>query len=319
MTEALRTTTDYRPRLEGRVSAKSIELTGEPKPATVPTIVRYWDYAPVLPATGSQTILVVHGFRGDHHGLERVVEQLPGHRVIMPDLPGFGQSPRFTDRTHDVPGYCRLLFQLLEALALSPRIVLLGHSFGSIVASQLAAEHPQRISRLILINPIASPALEGPKGVLAKLARFYYWSAAALPEAAGLALLRSPLMVRAMSISMTKTRTKELRRFIHEQHKAYFSEFADRSMLLETFNASISGYVGEVAGRLSMPTLLVAGGTDKIAPPATQRRLLQALPDGRLHLIDGVGHLIHYEAPEPAGRAIKDFLIATDKSRGNHL
>ena len=49
----------------------------------------YWVYGP---ADSETTIVAVHGFRGEHHGLEPVVAQLPGMRIVSPDLPGFGDS-----------------------------------------------------------------------------------------------------------------------------------------------------------------------------------------------------------------------------------
>ena len=59
--------------------------------------------------------------------------------------------------------------------------------------------------RLVLINPIGAPALEGPKGVLTRLAVLYYTLGARLPERIGTALLRHPLIVRVMSVTMAKT------------------------------------------------------------------------------------------------------------------
>src|SRR5690554_3021439 len=66
----------------------------------------YWDYGP---SDADTTILAVHGFRGEHHGLEPVVAFLPGIRVIMPDLPGFGESPPLPGRAHDLAAYARWL------------------------------------------------------------------------------------------------------------------------------------------------------------------------------------------------------------------
>ena len=298
--------------LAGREHARILDVAGDE--------VHYWDYAPVESAGaaaagtsggtagGTRTIVMVHGFRGDHHGLERVVELLPRHRIIMPDLPGFGASPAFAHGRHDVPGYSTFLGRFLDALDLDPDTVLLGHSFGSIVASHFVAANPQRVSPLILVNPIASPALEGPKGVMTNLAVFYYWASAKLPAALGNALLRSRLIVHAMSVTMAKTRNKPLLAFIHRQHHAYFSGFANRDMLLESFRASVSGTVREVAGELSLPTLLIAGSEDEIATLPTQQTLLDLLPDGELAVIEEVGHLIHYETPEPAAAAIINFL-----------
>nr|WP_269939343.1 alpha/beta hydrolase [Arthrobacter sp. HY1533] len=284
-----------------RESAHILDVSGTP--------VHYWEYSPVSGvSTGSRTIVMVHGFRGDHHGLERVVELLPQHRIIMADLPGFGDSPAFVSGKHDIPGYGAFLGSFLGALDLGPGTVLLGHSFGSIVTSHFVAANPGRVFPLILVNPIASPALEGPKGIMTKLAVFYYWASARLPAGLGNALLRSKLIVRVMSVTMAKTRDPDLLEFIHGQHHAYFSGFANRDMLLESFQASVGGTVREVAARLALPTLLIAGAEDEIATLPHQHKLLELLPDGELVVIDKVGHLIHYETPEPAAAAINDFL-----------
>ncbi|HEV7169039.1 MAG TPA: alpha/beta hydrolase [Micrococcaceae bacterium] len=270
--------------------------------------VEYWDYAPVQTTAQTRTILVVHGFRGDHHGLERVVEALPQMRLIMPDLPGFGLSAALPKDPHDVERYGRFVLELIEVLQLGPDTVLLGHSFGSIVASHFAAGHTHRIAELVLVNPIAAPALEGPKAVLSKLAEFYYLASAKLPARAGNALLRSRLIVHLMSVTMAKTKDQELLHFIHAQHHAYFSLFANRDMLLESFRASVGGTVRQVASRLKLPVLLVAGAEDEIAPLADQHKLLPLLPEAELTVIPGVGHLIHYETPQAAAAAITDFL-----------
>nr|BFF14075.1 hypothetical protein GCM10025699_53780 [Microbacterium flavescens] len=60
---------------------------------------RYWTYEPSGSEEARVTVVAVHGFRGDHHGLEPVVAHLTGVRVIMPDLPGFGESSPSTAST----------------------------------------------------------------------------------------------------------------------------------------------------------------------------------------------------------------------------
>ncbi len=286
--------------LETRSSSATVELDGTP--------VAYWTYEPVQETAATRTILVIHGFRGDHHGLLRVVDQLPEMRLIMPDLPGFGISGAFPPGGHSVSGYGRFVGDFMAALGLGPDTVLLGHSFGSIIASHFVAEHPGAVSELILINPIAAPALEGPKGLMTKAAVLYYEAAARLPRSIGNALLRNQLIVRVMSETMAKTKDKALRQFVHAQHSAYFSAFADRDSLLEAFKASVSSNVAEVAPMLALPVLLVAGEKDEIATLPDQHKLLPLLPDGTLEVIPGVGHLIHYETPEPAAGFIRRFL-----------
>jgi pimeloyl-ACP methyl ester carboxylesterase len=237
-----------------------------------------------------------------------VADLLPDMRIIMPDLPGFGSSEAFGPGGHTVAGYGAFIKEFMAALGLGPDTVLLGHSFGSIITAHFVAAHPDAVHPLILINPIAAPAREGPKGIMTRLAVLYYRLAARLPRPLGQALLRSPLIVRVMSEAMAKTRDRELRRFIHGQHHAYFSAFASRDSLLESFTASVSSHVAEVASRLQLPVLLIAGEKDEIATLPDQHRLLELLPSGKLEVIAGVGHLIHYETPEPAARYIRSFL-----------
>jgi pimeloyl-ACP methyl ester carboxylesterase len=253
----------------------------------------------------------VHGFRGDHHGLEPVVAQLDGLRLVSPDLPGFGESTPMTQAHHDIDGYGGWLGAFVDGLGLTGRVVLLGHSFGSIVVSGALAGPLGTVPRpdaVVLVNPIGQPALEGPRGILTRLAIFYYWLAAVLPERLGFGLLRNRLIVRVMSIAMAKTREPALRRWIHDQHDRYFSAFSDRRVVLEAFRASVSHDVSQYASRIAERTLLVAAEKDDITPIAAEYRLQTLFPDARIVAIPDVGHLIHYETPVAAANAIRAFL-----------
>ncbi|WP_226533228.1 alpha/beta fold hydrolase [Microbacterium paraoxydans] len=265
-------------------------------------ITAYWVYGPADAAT---TVIAVHGFRGDHHGLEPVLAYLPEVRVIAPDLPGFGESAPLPGRRHDVDEYAGWLTDF--AAAVGPGAVILGHSFGSIVTAAAVARG-LATSRLILLNPIGAPALEGPKGVMTRLAVLYYALGARLPEKLGTALLRNGLIVRVMSITMAKTRDPALRRFIHDQHDTYFSRFSDRDVLRDAFVASVSHDVREFAPAIDIPTLLVAAERDDITPIEAERKLAKIFPDAELVEIAHVGHLIHYETPAEAAGAVRRFL-----------
>ena len=277
---------------------------------------RYWEYGePAAPIT----LVLVHGFRGDHHGLQLVVAELlatvetdaaaPALRIIAPDLPGFGRSEPLGDGDHSLAGYARWLREFLTVLAPTGRLVVLGHSFGSIVVASAVAEG-LAADDVVLVNPIAAPALSGPRGILTRLAVFYYWAAATLPERWGYALLRNRVIVRVMSVSMAKTRDPMLRRWIHDQHDRYFSVFASRKVVMAAFTASVSHDVSEFAARIRQPTLLIAADRDDITPLAAQHRLQSLFPNATLRVIGNVGHLIHYETPKPAATFIREFLAA---------
>src|SRR5690606_36976065 len=228
-------------------------VTVSPTLLRVPTLdidTRAWQYGDPEAAP----LLLVHGFRGDHHGLEGLaqglVEALPGMRAIVPDLPGFGESPAIPGREHDLELYGEWLRAFAREVArggsgsstdphdstdpAKPHsstdsagrhgFAVLGHSFGSlVVASAIAGGLAP--SRLILIHPISAPALEGPQAALTQLAVGYYRAAGLLPGRAARELLGNPLIVRVMSEVMAKTGDPELRSWIHGQHSAYFSTF----------------------------------------------------------------------------------------------
>ncbi|MCS5721890.1 alpha/beta hydrolase [Herbiconiux sp. CPCC 203407] len=261
-------------------------------------------------------VVVVHGFRGDHHGLEPVIAQLdePGMRIVAPDLPGFGASTPLAV-THDIDGYAtwaKALVASVRAQSPAARIVVIGHSFGSIVVSAALAGEGDggalEADDIVLINPIAAPALAGPRGFMTRLAIGYYRFSAAVPEKLGFAILRSGLVVQIMSSTMAKTKDKGLRRWIHDQHHRYFSAFANRSVVLDAFRASVSHDVSEYAARIHAPVLMIAADRDDITPVAAQYSVQKTIPGAELVIIEGVGHLIHYERPVEAADAIRSYL-----------
>lgn len=263
---------------------------------------RYWEYGT---AGSGPTVVIVHGYRGDHHGLEPVVNLLADFHVISPDLPGFGESTPMTDMPHSIDGYGSWLTAFLDATGLTDAI-LIGHSFGSIVVAHAVARGLPA-SAVILINPIADDPTK-VAGIGAT--RFYYAVARRLPERAARIWLSNPLVVQGMSTKLAKTRDRRLRRFIHGQHHRYFSRFGSRASIVEGFDASLSTTVAAVAAKIEQPVLLIAGEQDEVAPLAGQFALLEAFPDDRLEVIPSVGHLIHYETPDAAADAIRGFVRA---------
>jgi len=267
---------------------------------------KYWVYGPDDAAT---TVVVVHGYRGEHHGLEPVIAQLRDLRIISPDLPGFGESSALVGSKHDISGYSGWLGAFVDALGLRGTAVIVGHSFGSIV-SAAAVAGGLGTPRLILINPIAAPALSGPNAFMSRLTLFYYRAGRALPERLGAALLSNWLIVRFMSVFLAKSKDPALRRWIHDQHHTYFSRYATRDSVVEGFEASISSDVSMYAAQIAVPTLLIGADRDPITTVEAQRDLQTLFPEARLAILAGVGHLVHYEKPREAAAEIVEFLGA---------
>lgn len=306
---------------------------------------RYWQYGEGMGSgsfpEGCYPVLLVHGFRGDHHGLEIIANYLlkliPNVSIISPDLPGFGRSADLPENSQgknshgedtqggdNINAYVAWLNNFVkhtnptreDAQPLPLHVV--GHSFGSIVTSAFAAAHPNSLALLSLINPISEPALEGSQRVASRLASLYYRAGAALPEKIGYPLLRSQLITRASSEVMMRTKDKAMRRFINGQHAAYFGSFGSRRGVLSAYEASITHTAAEYAAAIRVPVQMLVAEDDDLGTPETARAMyatltsrdLPASSSGareRLDMIPEVGHLIHYETPRRAAELIADF------------
>jgi pimeloyl-ACP methyl ester carboxylesterase len=256
-------------------------------------------------STTKPTLIMIHGFRGTHHGLLLIAKYLKGYNIIIPDLPGFGRGPKL--KRYDLDGYVEWLHRFIAAQKLAKPPLLLGHSFGSIITAAYTKKYPKTIQRLVLVNPIGAPALEGPKKVMTKLAIFYYKVGAKLPPKPADKWLSSKLIVRVMSVTMAKTNDKGLRTFIHAQHDQYFSRFHSPQSVLEGFKTSVSHNVGDFAKGIPVPTLLIAGSLDDITPLSAQYGLVKKFPQARLKVLNDVGHLTHYETPEKVAKLVQAF------------
>ncbi len=273
---------------------------------------RFWDFGP---EDASQVLVLAHGYRGDHHGLEAVITRLPGIRVISPDLPGFGASTPLTEAPHSIAGYGSWLAAFIDGLELPSPPVLLGHSFGSIIGSHAVAQG-LTVRALVLVNPITTDPKIAAGRMLTAATRAFYGVTAAMPARIARAWLGNPLVVQVMSSSLAKTPDRELLRWIHEEHHRYFNGFSDPRTVAEAFRASVSTDVRIAAPRVEVPVLLVAGELDMIAPLAGQRAALGLFPDARLVVIPKTGHLAHYETPDQVAAAIREFLASLPADAG---
>lgn len=266
----------------------------------------YYEYPPEAESSG--TIVMIHGYRGNHHGLEAIVGGLQNHRVIAPDLPGFGESPQLT-KIHNLDSYAKWLEDFLSKLGVSNSTNLVGHSFGTLVVGRYASNRV--CPSLVLINPVSAPALSGPRAFLTRITSVFYHLSNLLPERTGGWLLRNPVAVMVMSSVMAKTKNRQLRRWIHKQHLANFSDFSSVRVASEGFDASISSDLSLMAPSITANVLIIATELDDITAIDRQREVVNLYPSAELIEIKGVGHLVHYEAPELAAEYITKFLEDT--------
>lgn len=257
-------------------------------------------------------MLMIHGFRGDHHGLQLMADALPEFELMVPDLPGFNAAPPVTDDAgsrveHTLEVYAAYVSAVSEALRLGSGDLLLGHSFGTIVTAAHAAHTDLPWAGLILSAPVSETIFRWPAMVGAAAVEAYYQLSRILPERAGHALLRSGTIMEITNVSLISSRDPALREYVRDQHRRFFGGYSDIATLLDAYRASSRSTAADFAEGLSLPVLLAAGAEDSLGTPQGRRRLRDALPQGHLELVRGVGHLIHYEKPAELGRSVRRF------------
>ncbi|WP_281163348.1 alpha/beta fold hydrolase [Nesterenkonia alba] len=264
--------------------------------------------------------MFVHGFRGDHHGMQLIVDALPEFEVVVPDLPGFNATEPVRDPAtgatlpHTLSTYHRFVEAVAAHLGFTTDDVLFGHSFGTIVTAAHIASGVRDWAGLVLSAPISDPVFSGRLLPGACGVELYYALSRLLPEAGGNALLRSRFAMAVTNLTIGVDDDPLVRAFVKDQHHRYFGTYTDRQTLLQAYRASSRHTVTEVADRLNLPVLLVAGAKDQLSTRAGRAALQQRLPHARMELVRNTGHLIHYERPAQLARAMRRFISDLEAS-----
>lgn len=242
-------------------------------------------------------ILFVHGFRGDHHGLLPIAGAMPEAEIWVPDLPGYGKTKELAEE-HNLDNYGSWLRDYIKAAG--DFDLVLGHSFGTLVTASALSQGLE--AKTVLLNPITSRATQ-TGGIGQKFAQRYYDLGRNRPE-----LLASPVVVRSMSMLLTKSSRPDIRSFAHQQHANHFSSYRSPRVVLEGFQAASSGSVFDYQHALNGDLLLVAGERDIVAPKEKTIELANQLPNSQLEVIPKVGHLTHYETPLEVAEIVSRFV-----------
>jgi 2-hydroxy-6-oxo-octa-2,4-dienoate hydrolase len=218
-------------------------------------------------------------------------------RVFAPDMIGFGFTERPTPpMVCDTDRWVDHLVALMDALEL-PAASVIGNSFGGAIALRLAARHPDRVQRLVLMGSVGvefelTPGLDAVWGYQPSLAS-----------------MRALLDIFAHSRELV---TDELAQVRYEASitPGFQESFA------ALFPAPRQRWVDEMAtpeeqiAGIEHETLVVHGREDQVIPVANSLRLLQLLPNAQLHVFGRCGHWTQIEWAADFNRLVRDFLTA---------
>ena len=211
-----------------------------------------------------------------------------------PDMVGFGFTERPAGFRYGLQNWVDQLVGFLDALDLA-RVSLVGNSFGGAVALRLAATHPGRVERLVLMGSVGvgfeiTAALDAVWGyqpsldAMRQMLDYFAYSRELVTDE--LAQVRYEASIRPG---------------FQESFAAMFP--APRQRWVDALSTP-----DEQIARIAQPTLIVHGRDDKVIPLATSLRLHQLIDDSELHVFGRCGHWTQIERSEPFTDLVGQFL-----------
>lgn len=243
---------------------------------------------------GDPTLVLMHFFGSSHHEWEAVLPLLDDrYRVVTLDMPGFGRASEVAG--FDVASMTRHVEQCIDAAKLDD-VILVGHSFSGRIAMTVAANRPAWLRALILIAP--SPP--GPQSIGEEEHRFQ----------------------REFDFSEAQAR-----QFIDGASEVSLAPTLYQQAVEDAINANPAAWRAwptttyaedwrETVGKLAYPAWVLVGDRDPSLPPDTQREeVMPHLPQGRLEVFPGYGHLLPMEMPETLAEQLNAIAAQLTKNR----
>ena len=236
-------------------------------------------------APGDLPIVVLHGWGAHIEAVAPILAALEGAPdLIALDLPGFGESEP-PQQAWDVDSYARFMVHFLDELAVE-RAHLVGHSHGGRVSIALAADEPERVGRLLLVDSAGIPPKRG----------FRY---------------RRRVAVAKLGRAIAKFGGRPGRR-LQERMRARVAsrDYLEASEAMRgTFRAVIAADLSDRLPRIAAPALLVWGEEDEDTPLWMAERMEALIPDAGLVVLEGAGHYSYADSPGQFRAVARRFLL----------
>jgi pimeloyl-ACP methyl ester carboxylesterase len=247
-----------------------------------------------------EPIILLHGTSSSLHTWDGWAAGLADHRrVIRADLPGFGLTGPTPNGRYDIATYTHFVIALMDQLGVQ-RAVLAGNSLGGYVAWKTAVDHPDRVSRLILVDSAG-----------------YSFRSTSVPIAFRLARnpLLAPLMTHLLSRRMVESSVRNVygdpSKVTPELVARYYEitlRTGNRRAMIDRFRQIQDGEFADQVRRVTQPTLILWGGQDRLIPPENAERFHADIAGSRLVVFDRLGHVPQEEDPVATLAAVRSFL-----------
>lgn len=251
-------------------------------------------------APSSEAVVFVHGNPGSSRDWITLAEQVGEFAYALAlDMPGFGQADKPADFEYTVAGYARHLGGVLRALNVQ-RVHLVVHDFGGPWGLAWAAQHPESLASIVLINTGALPGY-----------RWHYmariWRTPLVGELSQLLVTRS-----GFHVALKHGNPRGLpREFVDRMYDEY--DRGTRRAVLRLYRATsdpdrMTKELSAVLRPLARPALVVWGRHDPYIDASYAERQREVFPNARVVMLDGSGHWPFADDPETVRAAVVPFL-----------
>jgi pimeloyl-ACP methyl ester carboxylesterase len=246
--------------------------------------VSYWVHNPDV----KSTVIVVHGFRGNHKSLLPFIRNFK-QRIILLDVPGYGESEPMKAK-HTIENFAQYIGDFAEHIGVE-KYSLIGHSYGASICIVLASMQPTNLEKLILINP-AVPF----ESIFNNISDIYTQMARILPKPWRKTWLSNPIFDTLSAEIMIKNVSPGRKKQLMASGRQNLKE-TNPEVVVESLSSYRNTNIYLLAEKIKVPTLIIAGKLDPLAPLSKVNILLNTISNSVIEVVEGHGHLVPLEVP----------------------
>lgn len=237
---------------------------------------------------GGPPVVLVHGLGGRSEDWEKLAPYLrkAGYRVYLPDLPGFGQSERPANFSYSVTDQSKIVVGFFDALGLK-KADLGGWSMGGWIVQLVAANSPERVSRLVLFDS-------------AGLYMKPEWDTKLFTPISPSEVEKLDKLLMPHPPSLPGFVARDIMRVSREHAWVMHRSLDTMLQGRETTDALLPN--------LKMRVLIVWGELDQITPLSEGQKIHQLIPQSQMDVVAGCGHLAPNECAKIIGPEVIRFL-----------
>ncbi len=237
-------------------------------------------YSVLSKKKSGKTLVFLHGWGVDSKLWFKIVPELTkkNYSMYFIDLPGFGQS-QVPNTTYDVNDYKKIIYEFVKKLGLK-KINLVGHSFGGRIAIKMAAENPEFLEKIILVDTAGIVTASKIKKI-------------------------TTLIAKTISPFFRLTFMQPLRKKLY---LLFGSEYLENEKLSEIFSKVVSEDLTRFLTFIKKSTLIVWGKEDRVTPLYFGELMNKLIKKSKLVVFENAGHFSFLDQPEKFVKALIDFI-----------